>query len=89
MAVVRRQSRIMRRAFRRGPHELRTLYTVCGIAFTCMAGTLMSLFGHAARRAVDATDRATSFWLLPGMLYMLLFMIGPLTTRFRRRNALP
>jgi uncharacterized membrane protein len=27
-------------------------------------------------------------WSLPGFLYMLMFLIGPLTTRFRRRHGL-
>jgi uncharacterized membrane protein len=105
----------------RGPHELRMLYTVYGIAFTCMAGTLMLLFGHAARRARAGGESGLeaqrerlawtvptvlglasalaalalpltapqALWSLPGWLYGLMFMIGPLTTRFRRRHPLP
>lgn len=103
----------------RGPDELRSLYVVYGIAFTCMAGTLVALFNHAARRAVrehrsplDAQrgrlvwsvptvlglasalaalmmplDAPQGSWALPGMLYVLMFLIGPLVGRFRRRHA--
>jgi len=103
-----------------GPGELRTLYVVYGIAFTCMAGTLVLLFRHAAghalrdgRSPLDAQrerlvwtvpgvlglasalaalamplDAPPLCWALPGMLYALMFLIGPLTARFRRRHAL-
>jgi len=102
------------------PRDLRTLFVVYGIAFTCMAGTLVLLFRHAARRALDAgrspleaqreqlvwtvptvLGLASTLlallipltapglcWALPGMLYSLMFLIGPLTARFRRRHAL-
>ncbi|HEV2540916.1 MAG TPA: TMEM175 family protein [Frateuria sp.] len=99
--------------------DVRTLFVVYGIAFTCMAGTLVLLFGHAARRArregrspLDAQRERLVWtvptvlglgsallavlmpasspplsWGLPGMLYSLMFLIGPLTARFRRRHA--
>lgn len=102
-----------------GPGELRTLFVVYGIAFTCMAGTLVLLFRHAAGRALregrsplDAQREQLAWvvpavlglasalaalamplsappwcWALPGMLYVLMFLIGPLTSRFRRRHA--
>lgn len=100
--------------------EVRTLFVVYGIAFACMAGTLVLLFRHAARRAVQAshsplearreqlvwsvpaalglasallalllpTAAPPLCWALPGMLYALMFLIGPLTARFRRRHGL-
>jgi uncharacterized membrane protein len=103
-----------------GASEIRTLLVVYGIAFTCMAGTLTLLFGHAARRArregfspleaqreqlvwtVPAALGLASaliallmplsappvLWSLPGFLYVLMFLIGPLTSRFRRRHGL-
>jgi len=102
-----------------GPEEIRTLYVVYGIAFTCMAGTLLALFHHAAYRArgdgrspLDAqrerlvwsvptvlglasTLAAAAIpmtapevcWAVPGMLYSLMFLIGPLVGRFRRTHA--
>ncbi|MEO7072408.1 MAG: TMEM175 family protein [Rhodanobacter sp.] len=103
----------------RGPDELRALYVVYGIAFTCMAGTLVLLFGRAARVAREAgqssldarlerlvwtvpavlgllsalcavalpTSAPQIYWGLPGMLYSLMFLIGPLSTRFRRKHV--
>jgi uncharacterized membrane protein len=99
--------------------EVRTLFVVYGVAFTCMAGTLVLLFRHAAGRALregrsslDAqreqlvwtvpavlglvsallamlmpSSAPSLCWALPGMLYSLMFLIGPLTARFRRRHA--
>jgi len=100
--------------------EWRTLFVVYGIAFACMAGTLVLLFRHAARRALHGshspleaqreqlvwsvpaalglasallalllpTSAPQFCWALPGLLYMLMFLIGPLTARFRRRHGL-
>jgi len=100
--------------------KLRALYVCYGVAFTCMAGTLVLLFRHAAWCA--RRDGASSLpaqlgqigwmvpavlgllsallalllplsapallWSLPGWLYFLMFLIGPLTTRFRRRHGM-
>lgn len=103
-----------------GAREIRILLVVYGIAFTCMAGTLTLLFGHAARRArregsspLDAQRERLAWivpavlglasalaallmplsappmaWSLPGLLYVLMFLIGPLTARFRQRHGL-
>jgi uncharacterized membrane protein len=103
-----------------GVGEVRTLFVVYGLVFTCMAGTLMLLFRHAARRALaqgclpwDARCEQLAWtvpalvglasaltalalpatvpglcWALPGGLYVLMFLVGPLTTRFRRRHGL-
>lgn len=101
--------------------KMRALYVCYGVAFTCMAGTLMLLFRHAARCArrdggsplpaqleqigwtVPAVLGLLSAvlalllplsgpglaWSLPGWLYSLMFLIGPLTARFRRRHEMP
>lgn len=100
--------------------KLRALYVCYGVAFTCMAGTLVLLFRHAAwcaRRDGSSSLPAqlgqigwmvpavlgllsallalllplsapALLWSLPGWLYFLMFLIGPLTTRFRRRHGM-
>lgn len=104
-----------------GVGKVRVLYVCYGLAFTCMAGTLLLLFGHAARCAVRdgqsplparlerlvwavptvlgllsaalalllPLSSPSLCWALPGWLYALMFLIGPLTTRFRRRHGMP
>ena len=100
--------------------EVRVLLVVYGFAFTCMAGTLVLLFRHAAQRArrVAASpleaqceqlvwmvptvlglasaalalllplSAPSPLWALPGFLYALMFLIGPLVARFRRRHGM-
>ncbi|MEO7066187.1 MAG: TMEM175 family protein [Rhodanobacter sp.] len=102
------------------PVKIRALYICYGLAFTCMAGTLALLFGHAARcerrdgmsplvaqreqltwvvpmvlgllSALLALSMPLSlapiWWSLPGWLYALMFLIGPVTTRFERKHGM-
>ena len=103
-----------------GTMDMRTLFVCYGLSFACMAGTLVLLFRHAARRAIkDGTSpldmqkevllwsvpttigllsvmlalalplSATGWWWgLPGFIYFLMVLIGPLMRRFRRRHGM-
>ena len=102
------------------PAKMRVLYVCYGLVFTCMAGTLALLFGHAARweqredmspllaqreqltwvvpmvlgllSALLALSMpltiAPWWWSLPGWLYALMFLIGPVTKRFERKHGM-
>lgn len=99
--------------------DMRTLFVCYGLSFACMAGTLVLLFRHATRCAVQAgvgtldTRRETllwsipmaigllstlvalllplsapgSWWGLPGFVYFLMALMGPIMRRFRRRHS--
>jgi hypothetical protein len=100
--------------------DMRTLFVCYGLSFACMAGTLVLLFRHAARRAIK--DGASPlemqremvlwsvpttlgllsvlvslllplsmtgwWWGLPGFIYFLMVLIGPIMRRFRRRHGM-
>jgi hypothetical protein len=102
-----------------GVGAVRTLFVIYGLVFTCMAGTRVLLFRHAAQRALKEgrapwdAQREQLAWTvptrvglasalaaparpanapglrraLPGLPYALMFLVGPLTARFRRRHA--
>ena len=96
------------------PADGRIMFACYGLAFTCMAGTLVMLFRHAARLAdtgADARRQASIHalvWSIPavvgllstltallvpegllslaGLEYILLGLIGPAITWYKRRH---
>lgn len=100
--------------------DMRTLFICYGLSFASMAGTLVWLFRHAARRAamdgfsplemqketvlwsvptvIGLLSVAISlllplsapagWWGLPGFVYFLMVLIGPIMRRFRRRHGM-
>lgn len=100
--------------------DMRTLFICYGLSFACMAGTLVLLFRHAARRAIKEGANPLEmqrevvlwsvpttigllsvlvslllplsvtgwWWGLPGFIYFLMVLIGPIMRRFRRRHGM-
>jgi uncharacterized membrane protein len=69
------------------------LHVLGGIPAFAVCFSLIACFrhGHVRRRRRCPRADGTGLWLsllLPGILYVLMFLIGPLTARFRRGHGL-